>query len=77
MLGTLGDIPETAQATSDEIRSLADRYIESGALTERLSNDAEHVAAATVAGVSVLASWNSRHMVNMRRIPYWPGCSIS
>ena len=30
--------------------------------------DAEHIAAATVAGLDVLASWNFRHMVNLRRI---------
>ena len=27
-----------------------------------------HIAAATVAGVAVLVSWNFRHMVNFRRI---------
>ena len=33
-----------------------------------LIQDAEHIAAATVAGVSVLSSWNFRHMVNFWRI---------
>ena len=35
-----------------------------GVLTEKSPDDAEHVAAATVAGVSMLASWNFRHMAN-------------
>ena len=51
-----------------EVESLANRYIEAGALTEKSLQDAEHIAAATVAGVSVLSSWNFRHMVNFWRI---------
>ena len=53
---------------TDEIRELADRYIEAGVLTEKSREDAEHIAAAAVAGVDVLASWNFRHMVNLWRI---------
>ena len=51
-----------------EVENLANRYIEAGALTEKSLQDAEHIAAATVAGVSVLSSWNFRHMVNFWRI---------
>ena len=58
---------EVIDATK-EVRELATRYIEAGALTAKSRKDAEHIAAATVAGVSVLASWNFRHMVNFRRI---------
>ena len=47
---------------------LANAYIESGALGEGMRADALHIAAATVADVDVLASWNFRHMVNLRRI---------
>ena len=53
---------------TEEIRALADRYIESGALSKGMRSDALHIAAATVAGVDVLASWNFRHMVNLWRI---------
>ena len=68
VIGTLGDLPEVIDATTDEIRNLADSYIESGALSEGMRLDALHIAAATVAGVDVLASWNFRHMVNYWRI---------
>ena len=51
-----------------EVENLANRYIEAGALTEASIQDAEHIAAATVAGVDVLVSWNFRHMVNLWRI---------
>ncbi|MCY4188239.1 MAG: N-6 DNA methylase [Bryobacterales bacterium] len=53
---------------SEEIRALADRYIESGAIGAAMRNDAEHIAAATLANVDVLASWNFRHIVNLRQI---------
>lgn len=68
VIGALGDLPEVVDATTDEIRDLADRYIESGALSEGMRSDALHIAAATVARVDVLASWNFRHMVNLWRI---------
>ena len=53
---------------TEEVQNLADRYIESGALAEPMRTDADHIAAATVAGVDTLASWNFRHMVNLWRI---------
>ena len=55
-------------AVTDEVKRLADRYVEAGALTHGMRADAEHIAAATVAGVDRLASWNFRHMVNPWRI---------
>ena len=67
----LGELPEAVEATTDEVANLADRYIESAALSEKMRSDAEHIAAATVAGVDVLASWNFRHIVNVRRIRWY------
>ena len=55
-------------AITEEVRELADRYIESGALSAAMRADAQHIAAATLADVDVLASWNFRHMVNLTRI---------
>ena len=37
-------------------------FPQSGALTEKLRRDAEHIAAATVVGVSVVAIWNFRRI---------------
>ena len=53
---------------TEEVEELADRYIESGALGEGMRADARHIAAATVAGVDVLAGWNFRRMVNLWKI---------
>ena len=50
------------------VENLANAYIESGVLGGNMRADALHIATATVAGVDVLASWNFRHMVNLRRI---------
>jgi len=51
----------------DEIEALARRYIESGALSPKMYNDALHIAVATVGRVDYLASWNFRHMLDGRR----------
>ena len=55
-------------AITDEISALADRSVKSGALGKGMRADAQHIAAATVSGVDVLASWNFRHMVSLSRI---------
>ena len=59
--------PEAMDIT-DEVEKLASRYIQHGALTEKMRADARHIVAATVAEVDVLVSWNFRYMVNIRRI---------
>lgn len=50
-----------------ECLSLADKYIENGAFSKAMRDDAVHVAAATVYGYDILMSWNFRHLVNRRR----------
>jgi predicted nucleic acid-binding protein len=52
----------------DEIMQLAERYIKEGALTKKFISDAQHIAAATIARVDALISWNFRHMVNFFRV---------
>ncbi len=53
---------------SDEIRQLRNAYLQAGILTPASASDAEHIAAATVAGVDLLVSWNFRHIVHYDRI---------
>ena len=53
---------------TEEVEALADRYIERGAIGAAKRSDAQHIAAATVAGADALVSWNFRHMVNLWRI---------
>ena len=53
---------------NDEAERLAAAYVDSGALEPSQGADALHVALASLARVDVLASWNFRHMVSLRRI---------
>jgi hypothetical protein len=55
--------------TSDEeSRLLADKYITEKAVSFKFYEDAQHIAIATINQVSVLASWNFKHIVNLDRI---------
>ena len=53
---------------SDEAGRLAARYIAAGALGPSMLPDGLHIAAATLARVDHLVSWNFKHMVNPWRI---------
>ena len=53
---------------SDEAITLAETYINEGALTNKSYNDALHIALATLNNADVLASWNFKHIVNLDRI---------
>jgi predicted nucleic acid-binding protein len=47
---------------------LRDAYLEAGILTPKSMNDATHVAAATVARVDAIVSWNFKHILHLDRI---------
>ena len=68
---TLDQLPDEAKEwvdVSDEAASLADAYIDAGAIGRTNRADARHVALATCARADVLASWNFRHMVSRDRL---------
>jgi predicted nucleic acid-binding protein len=52
----------------DEIVKLRDAYLRAGIVSERWKDDATHVAAAAVARVDAIVSWNTRHIVRLDRI---------
>jgi hypothetical protein len=52
----------------EEAAYLASKYIEHDVLSEKHYEDALHIAAATVARCQVLASWNFRHIVQVKTI---------
>lgn len=54
--------------SSDEIRQLQDAYLKAGVLSPAQAGDAEHIAAASVAGVDLVVSWNFKHIVNLDKI---------
>ena len=51
-----------------ESKFLAEQYILSHAISSKYSNDALHIALATISKVDILVSWNFKHIVNYNRI---------
>ena len=67
----VGSIPEAAIETfevDEEVTALPDAYIESGVVGPASLLDAEHIAAAAVADVDLIVSWNFKHIVNFQKI---------
>ena len=52
---------------TDEMDRLVEWYVRNGAFGASLVQDARHVAAAVVAEIPILLSWNFRHLVNRTR----------
>jgi len=82
LVGELKDAPEHVKSLldnydddciervplTDEARELADKYIIEGVVGVTSLNDCRHIAIATIANADLLASWNFKHIVNIRRI---------
>jgi hypothetical protein len=67
----LASVPEAHIETlrlDAQAKALAEAYVASGVLPNRMLADAQHIAIATVGRVDVLVSWNFKHIVNLRRI---------
>lgn len=52
----------------EEVVALRDAYLSVGILTETSSQDATHVAAASVADADLIVSWNFKHIVHFEKI---------
>ena len=61
---------------SEDVRDLAAAYNAHQILPLKFSNDALHIALATVAGVDVLVSWNFRHIVRFDKIRLFNAVNI-
>lgn len=55
-------------ALSPEIVELRDAYLAAGVVGARWTNDATHVAAATVVRADAIVSWNFTHLVRLDKI---------
>ena len=53
---------------TEEVITLADKYIFEKVVGETSLEDCRHIALATINRVDVLASWNFKHIVNLDRI---------
>ena len=75
----LADVPREhveGLPDTDEIRELRDAYLAAGVVGPGSEADAEHVAAATVAGVDVILSWNFKHVVHFEKIRGYQGVNL-
>jgi len=55
-------------AVDDEVSSLRNAYLAAGVVGPASEADAEHIAAATIAEVDMVVSWNFRHIVHFDKI---------
>lgn len=53
---------------SDEAKKLADIYIKEKLIPEKETNDAQHIAVATINACDFIVSWNFQHMVRAKVI---------
>jgi predicted nucleic acid-binding protein len=67
----LESLPESAVdrvPLTEEVLRLRDAYVARGIVGPKWLDDATHVAAATVAGVDAIVSWNFQHIVRLDKI---------
>jgi len=61
---------EVADITEGAL-DLRDAYLQAKIVTPKYSDDALHVALATVAGCALIVSWNFQHIVHFQKIPLY------
>jgi predicted nucleic acid-binding protein len=59
---------EVAELTQD-VLELRNAYLNAGVVTPKSTDDAAHVALATLAGCRMIVSWNFKHIVHFEKIP--------
>ncbi len=69
------DVAEVAEVT-DEVLILRDAYLESGIVSTKYSDDALHVALASVSDCKIIVSWNFRHIVHFEKIPKYNAVNV-
>lgn len=75
----LADIPPAAierVVLTEEIERLRDAYLAHGVVGPAAQRDAEHIAAATVADVDLIVSWNFKHIVHYEKISGYQGVNL-
>ena len=54
---------------SEEVLALRDAYLSAGVVTPKSTDDATHVALATISRCDMIVSWNFKHIVHFQKIP--------
>ena len=66
LLKIVAQFPLESLPLTDEVKALADRYIEENVIPAKESNDAVHIAVASVNNLDAIVSWNFEHMVKFK-----------
>ncbi len=61
---------EVADVTADALE-LRDAYLRARIVPSKYSDDALHVALATVVGCALIVSWNFQHIVHFQKLPLY------
>ncbi len=61
---------------TEEMLALQQRYVGSGVVTAKSTEDALHVAVASVAKCDFIVSWNFKHIVHFEKIPKYNAVNI-
>jgi predicted nucleic acid-binding protein len=64
----LSEIVIEIVSVSEDIFSLAQKYIDEGIIPQKYQDDALHIALATYNEADALISWNFKHMVKLKTI---------
>ncbi len=75
----LADLPDECIerfAGGPDVLDLRDAYLRAGVVGGSARADAEHVAAATVANVDMIVSWNFKHIVHFEKIRGYNGVNL-
>ena len=66
---------EVADITENAL-DLRDAYLQAKIVTPKYSDDALHVALATVTGCTLIVSWNFQHIVHFQKIPLYNAVNV-
>lgn len=61
---------------TEEMLDLRNAYLDAGIVTPPFSDDALHVAIATVSGCSLIVSWNFKHIVHFDKIRLYNAVNV-
>ena len=75
----LAELPPSAVERvflDENTASLRDAYLNHGVVGKSSERDAEHIAAATIAEVDLIVSWNFKHIVHYEKISGYQGVNL-
>jgi predicted nucleic acid-binding protein len=68
-------LAEVTDITANALE-LRDAYLQAKIVTPKYADDALHVALATVAGCTLIVSWNFQHIVHFQKIPLYNAINV-